>query len=92
MKKNVRAQLIRLYGEKLRHPKNIYLIDWKKEAYTSTHLDALPLREHPNYGFDVTHFEDRLIFSGTESAFQEGGYLEGALNAAKVAASKLREV
>ena len=91
IEENVRVQLIRLYGEKASNPKNIYMIDWKKEAYTSTRLDALPLREHPNYGFDVTHFDGRLIFSGTESAFKEGGYLEGALNAAKVAASKLRE-
>ena len=36
-----------------------------------------------SYGFEVSHFEGKLIFSGTESAFQEGGYLEGAVNAAE---------
>jgi len=80
---NILKQLTRMYGEKASHPKNIYLVDWKKEKYTSTLLDALPLREHPSYGFDVSHFDGKLIFSGTESAFQEGGYLEGAVNAAK---------
>ena len=90
IEEQVQTQLIRLYGEKASHPKNIYLIDWKKEAYTSTHLDSLPLQEHPSYGFDASHFDGKLLFSGTESAFQEGGYLEGAINAAKVAASKLR--
>ena len=81
-------QLIRIYGEKASKPKNIYLIDWKKEQYTSTLLDALPLKEHPTYGFDASHFDGKLLFSGTESAFQEGGYMEGAVNAAKDAASK----
>ena len=85
----IKAQLLRVYGEKASNPKQIYLIDWKKEPYTSTYLDALPLREHPHYGFDAVHFEGKLIFSGTESAFQEGGYLEGALNAAVSAKNKL---
>ena len=75
-------QLIRMYGAKASHYLNIYVVDWKKEAETSTSLDAEPLREHPSYGFDATHFNGKLIFSGTESAFNEGGYLEGAINSA----------
>ncbi len=85
----VKKQLLRIYGEKAGKIKNIYLIDWKKEKYTSIDLDAQPLREHPSYGFDAGHFDGKLIFSGTESSFSEGGYLEGAVNAAKDAASKL---
>jgi len=46
-------------------------------------------REHPSYGFDAGHFDGKLIFSGTESSFSEGGYLEGAVNAAKDAASSM---
>lgn len=53
----------------------------EKEIFTSSALDAQSLAEHPSYGFDVTHFDGKLIFSGTESAFKEGGYLEGALKA-----------
>ncbi len=87
--KDLRAQLIRIYGQQAAEPKNIYLIDWKKEKYTSTFLDALPLREHPNYGFNARHFEGKLLFSGTESSFNEGGYLEGAITAAKHAAKVL---
>jgi len=86
---DVRAQLRRMYGEQAANPKNIYLIDWKKEHYTSTLLDALPLRDHPHYGFDISHFNGKMLFSGTESAFQEGGYLEGAINAAKSVEKKL---
>jgi monoamine oxidase len=76
------TQLIRLYGTKAKHPSKLYLVDWKKEHFTSTSLDALPLREHPSYGSAATHFHDKLIFSGTESAYSEGGYLEGAIVAA----------
>lgn len=82
MKENIRDQLTRLYGEKASKPLNIYIMDWKQEIYTSTALDSQPLAVHPSYGFDVTHFNGKLIFSGTESAFNEGGYLEGAVNAA----------
>lgn len=81
-KQDVISQLKRIYGVKAANPSNFYVVDWKQESYTSTRLDAAPLREHPSYGFDIKHFEDRLIFSGTESAFREGGYLEGAIIAA----------
>jgi len=85
----VKEQLLRLYGEKAAKPEKMYLLDWTKEKYTSSRLDALPLGAHPHYGFDVTHFGGKLIFSGTESAFQEGGYLEGALQAAVSLKEKL---
>ena len=78
----VTQQLIRLYGQNAANPSKVYFVDWKKETYTSTALDAMPLREHPSYGFDETHFDGKLIFSGTESAFREGGYLDGAISAA----------
>jgi len=86
---DVIQQLTRIYGRKASNPTKIHLVDWKKEPYTSTALDALPLREHPSYGFSATHFDDRLIFSGTESAFGEGGYLEGAVTSAFELVKKL---
>ncbi|MCW8821086.1 MAG: FAD-dependent oxidoreductase [Sulfurovum sp.] len=82
-------QLTRLYGPKATKPSAIYLVDWKKEVYTSTFLDATPLREHPSYGFNATYFTGKLIFSGTESAFEEGGYLEGAIASAMYVAKCL---
>ena len=82
------GQLIRLYGKQAAEFSNIYFVDWKKEIYSSSSLDARPLSEHPSYGFEAAHFEGKLIFSGTESASKEGGYLEGAVNAA-VHVSKL---
>ncbi len=82
-------QLIRLHGRNAAKASKIYFVDWKKETYTSTALDAMPLQEHPSYGFDATHFEGKVIFSGTESAFREGGYLEGAITSAMGLASNL---
>ena len=86
LEEDIITQLIRLHGPHAATPSKIYYVDWKKETYTSTALDAIPLREHPSYGLDVTHFDKRMIFSGTESAFREGGYLEGAITAAMIVA------
>lgn len=83
------TQLIRLYGRKAAHPSEVYLVDWKKERYTSTPLDAMPLRQHPSYGFDAAHMNGKVIFAGTESAFGEGGYLEGAIVSAMQTARSL---
>ena len=83
LEENIVKQLIRLYGEKAANPIGMYVLDWKKEQYTSTSLDARPLVEHPSYGFTLSHFGEKMLFSGTESAHEEGGYLEGAIYAAK---------
>lgn len=82
LESNILEQLTRMYGPKASQPSNIYIVDWKKEVFTSTKQDAQPLREHPTYGFDAKHFDTKLIFSGTESTAYEGGYLEGAVHAA----------
>ena len=82
-------QLTRLYGNKAAKPLNIYQMDWKKEHYTSTFLDTMPLKEHPSYGFEATHMDGKVVFAGTESAFREGGYLEGAIISALQTAKSL---
>ncbi|WP_309496532.1 FAD-dependent oxidoreductase [Sulfurovum sp.] len=90
LKENIVAQLVRLYGNQAATPLNIVLVDWKKESYSSTSMDAQPLREHPSYGFNITHFGGKLLFSGTESTYSEGGYLEGALIGARETVEKIR--
>ena len=84
-------QLIRLYGKQAAEFSNIYCVDWRKETYSSSSHDSRPLSQHPAYGFESSHFEGKLIFSGTESAFKEGGYLEGAVNAARHMEKLLKE-
>ena len=85
IEENIIKQLTRLYGSIASKPDNIYMIDWKKEPYTSTALDAQALQSHPMYGLEVKHFGNKMIFSGTECALNEGGYLEGALIASNFA-------
>lgn len=79
----IKEQLITLFGPKAVHIKAIHFVDWRREAFSSTSSDAHALTNHPNYGHNITHFDDKLYFIGTESAFNEGGYLEGAIISAK---------
>lgn len=81
-KKAIDKQLKRLFGEVGMAYTNMYIQDWKEEIFSSSKEDARGLRTHPDYGYNLSHFDGQLIFSGSESAFQDGGYLEGALNAA----------
>ncbi len=39
----------------------------------------------------ISHFGEKLLFCGTESTVSEGGYLEGALNAARDTVEKIRK-
>ncbi|WP_139957884.1 flavin monoamine oxidase family protein [Flavicella sediminum] len=65
--------------------------DWSQDMYTSSEkLNSYYLS--PKYGnllFQESYLQGKLFFSGTETALQYGGYLEGAvlsgLNAAKFA-------
>ena len=78
----VREQMVRLFGEDAKQIKNIYITDWTQETYSSVATDHRPMSTHPNYGYDTKVYSDRLLFTGTESAFQDGGYLEGCICAA----------
>jgi len=91
LKTNVVEQLVRLYGIKAANPLAIHLVDWKEEVYTSAYEDKKPLSSHPQYGFDLSHFEGKMLFSGTESSKKEGGYLEGALISAIEVSHKIQK-
>jgi len=89
-KDHIIAQLVRMFGPKAEEFLEFHLIDWRVEPFASSPLDGQALHSHPNYGYDLTDYEDHLIFTGSESAMQEGGYLEGALIAAMATAAKLK--
>jgi len=80
-------QLTRIFGPHAAEPLSIELLDWYQEPLTATHEDSANLA-HPVYGLgssseDATH--PNLMFAGTEAASRNGGYLEGALEAAATA-------
>ncbi len=57
----------------------IYAATLLQKNYPADHK---AMSSHPNYGYDEQAYDNRLLFTGTESAFQEGGYLEGCIVAA----------
>ncbi|RLA67060.1 MAG: hypothetical protein DRQ78_03190 [Epsilonproteobacteria bacterium] len=86
---DVRTQMKRVFKSTASHIKAIYLVSWRKEPFTSTSQDSLPLSVHPNYGIDTTDYSQRILFSATEFSHKEGGYLEGAIMRANVISSVL---
>lgn len=92
LKALVLEQLVRLFGEEAAHPDEILIKDWFEDSYTATQADELPPGSHPQYGhtwLQLDHWNDKLYFSGTETAEQFGGYLEGALESAERVANSL---
>ncbi len=87
----VRSQMARLFGDDAKKIKKIYITDWTKERYTSVDADHKALSAHPNYGFSADAFHGKLIFIGTESSSEEGGYLEGAVVSVKNAVKKCKK-
>ncbi|WP_396129773.1 flavin monoamine oxidase family protein [Exiguobacterium mexicanum] len=85
-------QLVRLYGEEARHPRDIYYVDWSSDRQTATVQDREPLTEFPVYQpitLDSV-WEGRLSLAGTETDPLFGGHLEGALRSAERVVEQLQ--
>ncbi|WP_375281228.1 flavin monoamine oxidase family protein [Pseudooctadecabacter sp.] len=92
LKKSALSQLIRLFGPAAAEPEAMFVTDWARAPRTSTPYDQAPLYAHPTYGLPPQMnglWDGKLILSGTETAPQFGGYLEGALEAADITARSL---
>lgn len=92
LRQHLIAQFGRLFGPAAMDPAQLLIKDWAFDPFTSTARDQEPLFAHPQYGlrpaFDRL-WGGRLMFAGTEVAAEFGGYLEGALEAAEYAVSRL---
>ena len=80
------VQLAILFGSQAQYPVGYFYQDWAYEPYTATYIDKAPMREHPRYHPPAgkSKIWDGIIhFAGTETAEDQGGYLEGALAAAE---------
>ncbi len=87
-------QLTRIFGEKANSPIDIKLLDWSQEALTATEADHQASSTHPHYGLPASAKalnKFHWYFAGTEAALENGGYLEGALEAADVVLSSLSD-
>ncbi|WP_419902470.1 FAD-dependent oxidoreductase [Kiloniella sp.] len=88
LKTAIKQQITRLYGTDTPLPLDITIKDWGNDRLTATEDDMEPLQNHPLYGLPKSLrglWDGQLIFTGTEVANSEGGYLEGALAAVEEA-------
>ena len=89
-KEFVIKQLVDLLGEKAANPLAYYDKVWSDEFVVSG--DQIIQRPHQNNGHPLLHksyMNGNLYFSGTETASEFAGYMEGAVVAAKLIADKL---
>jgi monoamine oxidase len=84
------SQLCRLFGPDAANPREVLIKDWSTDPATATSADFVPPSSHPDYRAIAP--TRRVIFAGTETAPVEGGFLEGALEAAEVAHQHLTRV
>ncbi|MDD9155140.1 FAD-dependent oxidoreductase [Aliivibrio sp. S4TY2] len=87
-------QLTRIFGEKVNSPIDIKLLDWSQEALTAAEADHQAPSAHPHNGLPASAKalnKFHWYFVGTEAARENGGYLEGALEAADVVLASLRD-
>lgn len=86
------SQLAALFGQAAATPVNLFYQDWARERFTATEFDQPPMRHHPLYQPPAGRtgiWDSAVLFAGTETAEQHGGYLEGALCAAERAVATL---
>lgn len=79
-------QLTVLYGKPAARPAAVFYQDWAREPFTATQYDQPPMYEHPLYhppDGRTAMWNGIVHFAGTETADRNGGYLEGALDAAE---------
>lgn len=87
IKKAAIEQLVRMFGEDAAKPIDVVLQDWTQEPFTATEVDQSMSGGHATSSISNTTestFDDRLIWSGTETADHRlgtNGLLEGAVEA-----------
>ena len=84
-KEAVRAQLVRVFGDKCADIVDYVDTVWCREQFTVWPGDQVRVRRHNNNGHRVYQqplLGGRVIVAGTETSAQSGGYMEGGVNSA----------
>ncbi|WP_319522815.1 FAD-dependent oxidoreductase [uncultured Desulfosarcina sp.] len=87
------GQLALLFGEPASRPLAFFYQDWARERFTATPYDQPPMHQHPLYhppAGKAAIWEETVLFAGTETASEQGGYLEGALVTAELVIKRLQ--
>ncbi len=90
-KVSVLAQLKSVFGKKTEEYLDYKECVWSKEKHTFENSEN-PVYPHQNNGnpiFRESLFENRLFISGSESATESPGYMEGAISSGNETAKKL---
>jgi monoamine oxidase len=85
----VARQLGMLFGAEAARPREVIIQDWATDPFTATEADQANGNTHPDY-LPIAlpaPWGERIIPAGAEMAPEFGGYLEGALAAAEMAAT-----
>ena len=80
-KERILSYLEKYLGESVRGYTDYFEKDWSEDEFT-TCQNLKPVNGSPQYGnavFDDFYMNGKVLFSGTETAKQHGGYLEGAV-------------
>lgn len=77
-----RLQLVELFGQQAASPIKMQIMDWSTEPFTAVASDRISPSHHPQYGIKVQPelpWTDRVSFIVSETATENGGLVEGAL-------------
>jgi monoamine oxidase len=87
----VAGQLVKLFGHEAQNPQAILYKDWSSDADTAVAEDSSPFKNYKSYGQPPAagRWEQKVAFAGTETNAAYSGHLEGALQAAQQAVSKI---
>lgn len=91
--KAILQQLTLLFGDPASRPAAFFYQDWATERFTATPYDQPPMHQHPHYrppADKAAIWDGTVLFAGTETASEQGGYLEGALVTAEQAIERLQ--
>lgn len=93
-KERILTYLQKYFGEEIREYIHYEEKDWSQDSFVSCE-NVNSVYMSPEYGkpiFQKDYMDGKLVFSGTETAAQYGGYLEGAVFSGIVAFKKLKKI
>lgn len=86
-------QLEKYYGSQSQDFTSYQEVVWKNEPYTHAEYDQhiIPHQHNGDPVFQKSYLDDRLLISGSETASEFPGYMDGAVESAHHAVSKIKE-
>lgn len=87
-----KRQLVELFGDQAATPESAYYQDWSQEDFTASLTDRAEQTRHPQYGLTLNagaQWQGKLHFISSEMSYNNGGLIEGALEAARELVQRL---